>query len=191
MRYNGAMPAPLLPKREVVDRVMAVFRERGFEGATLSRIAEATGLGKASLYHYFPGGKEDMGNVVLDVTEDWLREHVIAALGGDDPPRQRIARMVKELDTLYDGGKAACLLGTLTVGDSRVLFRKRLQRIFDGWIEALAGALRDAGLDRRTARERAEDTVARIEGVLILVQARGDTAPFRRLMRQLSDELAA
>ncbi|HEX7964837.1 MAG TPA: TetR/AcrR family transcriptional regulator [Gammaproteobacteria bacterium] len=184
------MPAPLLPKSEVVDRVMAVFRERGFEGATLARIAEATGLGKASLYHYFPGGKEDMGNVVLDVTESWMQEHVLGPLGEETPPRQRIGRMLKSLDALYDGGNAACLLGTLTVGDSRTLFRKRLQRIFDAWIDALAGALRDAGSDRRAARERAEDTVARIEGALILAQARGDTGPFRRLLRQLGDELA-
>lgn len=130
-----------------------------------------------------------MGNVVLDVTEAWVREHVLGPLSGDGPPAQRIARMLKDLDGLYDGGNAACLLGTLTVGESRNLFRKRLQRIFDGWIDGLSGALRDGGLDRRAARERAEDAVARIEGALILAQARGDTAPFRRLMRQLPDEL--
>jgi len=128
---------------------------------------------------------------VLEVTEAWLQEHVLGPLSEDGPPRTRIARMLKSLDGLYDGGSSACLLGTLTVGESRTLFRKRLQRIFDAWIDGLAGALRDAGLDRRAARERAEDTVARIEGALILAQARGDTAPFRRLMRQLGEDLAA
>jgi len=183
------MPAPLIPKQEVVDRVMTVFRQHGFEGATLSRIAAATGLGKASLYHYFPGGKEDMANVLLDATAAWMELHVTKPLSGTAPPRERIAGMLKELDALYDGGDAACLLGTLAVGTSRSLFKKRLQAIFDEWIGALARTLMEAGLDRRSARERAEDTVARIEGALILAQGRGDTAPFRRLIRQLADEL--
>lgn len=38
---------------EVVQRLLKVFRQHGYEGATLSRISEATGLGRASLCHHF------------------------------------------------------------------------------------------------------------------------------------------
>ena len=34
------------------------FRQYGFEGASLSMLSEATGLGNGSLYHFFPGGKD-------------------------------------------------------------------------------------------------------------------------------------
>ncbi len=54
------MPAPLLPREEVLDRLAAAFRRDGYDGASIARLSAATGLGKASLYHYFPGGKQDM-----------------------------------------------------------------------------------------------------------------------------------
>ncbi|WP_164094666.1 TetR family transcriptional regulator, partial [Serratia marcescens] len=42
-----------------------VFREHGYEGASLAVIGARTGLGKGSLYHAFPGGKEEMASAVL------------------------------------------------------------------------------------------------------------------------------
>ena len=57
------MPAPLHTKEEVVERLLAVLRRDGFEGASLSVLSEATGLGRSSLYHHFPDGKSDMGHL--------------------------------------------------------------------------------------------------------------------------------
>ena len=61
------MAHPALAKEEVVARLMKVFRREGYEGASLSRLSEATGLGRSSLYHHFPRGKEDMAAAVLDL----------------------------------------------------------------------------------------------------------------------------
>ena len=49
----------------MIPVVAEVFRAHGYEGATLSVITEATGLGKGSLYHFFPGGKEELAAAVL------------------------------------------------------------------------------------------------------------------------------
>ena len=49
-----------LSKDEVIQRIVAAFREHGYEGASLSILSQATGLGRSSLYHYFPNGKTDM-----------------------------------------------------------------------------------------------------------------------------------
>jgi len=54
------------PRRDALLRQLGqVFRERGYEGATLTQLAAATGLGKASLYHHFPGGKAEMADVLV------------------------------------------------------------------------------------------------------------------------------
>ncbi|MFD2271320.1 TetR/AcrR family transcriptional regulator [Undibacterium arcticum] len=50
----------------MVDSIISVFRSEGYEGASLAKLSEATGLGRSSLYHHFPMGKEDMANAALD-----------------------------------------------------------------------------------------------------------------------------
>lgn len=61
-----------MSKEEVIAQLTKVFRQYGYEGATLARLSEATGLGKASLYHHFPKGKEEMAAVVLIETSHLL-----------------------------------------------------------------------------------------------------------------------
>ena len=45
---------------DVLPALTEVFRTHGYEGASLALISRHTGLGKGSLYHFFPGGKEEM-----------------------------------------------------------------------------------------------------------------------------------
>ena len=51
------LPAPLSPKSELLARLSDTFRRLGYDGASIADIATATGLGKSSLYHYFPAGR--------------------------------------------------------------------------------------------------------------------------------------
>ena len=53
--------SPAKPKRvrrdrkdEILEKATALFGEYGFQGATLARIAEATGLTEPGVLHYFP-----------------------------------------------------------------------------------------------------------------------------------------
>ncbi len=59
------MPPSKVNENQLLDRLTGVFRLHGYEGASLSRIAKATGLQRASLYFRFPGGKEEMAEAVL------------------------------------------------------------------------------------------------------------------------------
>ena len=70
----------LTDRQEVLPALAEVFREHGFEGASLARIAQATGLGKGSLYHYFPGGKTEMAAAVLAEIDAWFEGHVFTSL---------------------------------------------------------------------------------------------------------------
>lgn len=68
MQIAATDPA-LLSRRErerlarrlaMLDAALAVFGEKGFEGATLDEIAERAEFGKGTLYNYFPGGKDEL-----------------------------------------------------------------------------------------------------------------------------------
>ena len=67
-------------RREVLRALGEVFRAHGYEGASLTLITDATGLGKGSLYHLFPGGKEQMAAEVLADIDAWFEFNIYAPL---------------------------------------------------------------------------------------------------------------
>ncbi len=185
------MPAALLPRAEVVARIQNVFRDRGFDGASLAEISGATGLGKSSLYHHFPGGKDEMAVAVLERIEAWMSEHALAVLRGSGTPKTRLRSMLHVLDEYYVGGRNACVLGNLVVGGSREQFQAYLTSAFSGWIAALRTLAVEAGVGRSEAQQRAEDAVVRIEGALIVAGGLADPAPFKRALRNIERDLLA
>jgi AcrR family transcriptional regulator len=185
------MPAALLPRAEVVARIQDVFRDRGFDGASVAEISNATGLGKSSLYHYFPGGKDEMAVAVLERIDTWMNAHALAALKGAGTPKARLRAMLQVLDDFYVGGRNACVLGNLVVGGSREKFQDFLTSAFAGWIGALRDLAVEAGVRGPEAQQRAEDAVVRIEGAVIVAGGLADPAPFKRALRNIERDLLA
>ena len=179
-----------IPEEELIARLSRVFREVGYEGTTLSMLEEATGLKKASLYHRFPNGKEQMANEVLDNAQQWMEEHILTPLRGSAAPRARIDAMMTSLDQFYSGGKQACLLNMLS--SSRIQdgpFTKSIRRMFEAWIDALSTVARDAGADPKMARLRAERVIMLLQGSLVLSRGVGSTDPFRKFLKSIPSEL--
>jgi AcrR family transcriptional regulator len=185
------MPAALLPRDEVVARIQNVFRDLGFDGASLAELSKATGLGKSSLYHYFPGGKEEMAVAVLERIDAWMTEYALGALKRDGTPKTRLRAMLRILDDFYVGGRNACVLGNLVIGGSREKFQDFLAPAFAAWIRALRDLAVEAGVRGAEAQQRAEDAVVRIEGALIVAGGLNDPSPFKRALRNVERDLLA
>lgn len=184
------MPAALASKEEVIDRLARAFTCNGYDGASLAQLSEATGLGKSSLYHYFPGGKDDMAAAVLERVTATIVTRIVQPLRGAEPAEWRISEMLDTVDALYAGGSDPCLLGMFTQDSVVARLGPQLGDAFRSWIEALTGAFTDAGLTAADAGEAAEEAVSRIQGALILARATSDTAPFRRCLAALRRDLA-
>jgi len=148
-------------------------------------------LKKASLYHRFPNGKEQVANEVLDNAQQWMEEHILTPLRGSAAPRARIDAMMTSLDQFYSGGKQACLLNMLS--SSRIHdgpFTKSTRRMFEAWIDALSTVARDAGADPKMARLRAERVIMLLQGSLVLSRGVGSTDPFRKFLKSIPSELS-
>jgi TetR/AcrR family transcriptional regulator, lmrAB and yxaGH operons repressor len=185
------MPAPLLTKPEILGRLMDLFREKGFDGASLSDISETTGLGKSSLYHHFPNGKEEIALQVLAHLEEQLERALFEPMRSTGTPGQKLDRMLDTIDSFYEGGKKACLLERLCASVDAGRFRRPLGRAFNAWIEAVETLGVESGLPRAAARFRAEDLVVRIEGALVLCAGTGNTGVFARTIRDLRESVLA
>lgn len=178
------MPAALLPKGEVLERLLSTFRDHGYDGASMTQLSAATGLGKSSLYH-FPGGKADMAEQVLAHLDAQLAVALFEPLRSKQSPARKLTAMLTTIDAFYEGGRKACLLERLCASVDRARFRRPLAHAFNAWIEAVESVCLQAGLPRALARHRAEDLVVRIEGALVVCAGTGDPSVFERTLEEL------
>ncbi len=178
-----------MPKESYIPCLLQLFRQHGYDGATLSKISEATGLGKASLYHHFPGGKDEMVETVLDYLEDWMGQNILQMLQGTGDPVVRLQQMCDRLSEVYEGGKQPCLSAILLLGSARDVFHDQVERLYRVWIDAIAEVLITAGLDDKTALQQGENAVIAIQGSLLLSQGLNNHGPFQRVIQQLPQQL--
>jgi AcrR family transcriptional regulator len=185
------MPAPILSKDEVLDRLLNTFRDMGYEGASLAELSAATGLMKSSLYHYFPGGKKDMAEQVMAHLDRQLATDLYQPLRSAQTPAAKLSAMLDTIDAFYEGGRKACLLERLCASVDRTRFRRPLRRAFTAWMEAVEVICLEAGLPKGVARARAEDFVVRIEGALIVCAGTDDYGVFVRTIKGLRASVLA
>jgi len=176
---------------DVIPVLSEIFREHGYAGASLSAITERTGLGKGSLYHFFPDGKDEMARAVLDDVADWFETQVFAPLRDSEDAAAGIDHMFRAVVQFFHSGRRVCLVGTFALDETRDRFAVEVQSYFAAWTRALAAALRRSGLETRHARETAEDVVAGIQGALVLARSQDDPALFVRVVKRLQQRTRA
>jgi TetR/AcrR family transcriptional regulator, lmrAB and yxaGH operons repressor len=178
-----------MPKETYIPCLLRLFRQYGYDGATLAKISEATGLGKASLYHHFPGGKDEMVEAVLDFLENWLAQNILQPLSKPGDPHTRLQQMCEQLNEFYEGGQQPCLFAILLLGSARDVFHAKVKSLFQAWVNAIAQVLIEAGMNPTLAQQRGEDAAIAVQGALILAQSLDDPAPFQRVIQQLPHKL--
>lgn len=175
---------------DIVATLYDLFRRRGFEGASLSDISEATGLGRSSLYHHFPGGKDDMAAAVADFATEWVGKNLLAPLRSDAPIETRIGAMMAATRKMYDGGATPCLVASLIISpglDQQSV--QRIRSILRDWIDAIATALAADGRPAYEARRRATAAVIAVQGALLVARACGEDRIFGETLDRLEQEL--
>jgi len=172
-------------RADVLPALTEVFRTYGYEGASLARISEHTGLGKGSLYNFFPGGKEEMAAAVLDGIDGWFHTHVFDPLRRHENPRDGIEAMFEATDRYFHSGERVCIVGVFALSDVRDRFAQRINAYFAAWRNALADALQRSGRDTAAAKDLAEDIVAGIQGALVAARALNDAELFGRRMARM------
>ncbi|WP_294238108.1 TetR/AcrR family transcriptional regulator [uncultured Sphingomonas sp.] len=182
--------ARLIAERaDALPGLAEVFRDHGYAGASLSLIGAATGLGRGSLYHFFPGGKREMAEAVLADIHGWFEQAVFAPFAQADDPRAGIDAMMVAVDRYFRSGQQACLFGAWGLGATRDPFGPAIAGYFQRWIAALADALERGGVNGEHATTLAQDVVSGIQGAITLSRALADPSLFRATLGRLTARL--
>jgi AcrR family transcriptional regulator len=155
-----------------IPALAEAFREHGFEGASLAQLCAATGLGKGSLYHFFPGGKDEMAAAVLADVDAWFTRAIFEPLRSAPPGDPgAISAMFDAVTDYFRSGRRVCLLGAFALGRERDRFADVIRAYFEQWITSLAAALRSPGQGGQAALATAIEVVAAIQGGIVLSRA--------------------
>src|SRR5436309_13421077 len=89
-----ALFTPLQPRRAEICRTAAqLFRDRGFDATSVSDVAQALGLTKAGLYHYFES-KEALLFEIMTFGLDRVRDEVIIPARAIRDPEERLRQLI-------------------------------------------------------------------------------------------------
>jgi AcrR family transcriptional regulator len=181
---------------ETRDRLVTatgeLFRRQGFNGTSLKQVTAAAGAPIGSLYHFFPGGKDDLAEAVIGSSGRAYQElfELIADAAAD---------MASAVTDFFDAAAVvleetgyldACPIGTvaLEVASTNDRLRAATDEVFEGWVGAVATRLVAAGVARGEAQDLGTTLVAAVEGGFMLSRAARRPDPMRtagRHMRRL------
>ncbi|MDZ7668675.1 MAG: TetR/AcrR family transcriptional regulator [Gammaproteobacteria bacterium] len=176
-------------RAELLAALAQVFRERGYEGATLTELAAATGLGKASLYHHFPGGKAEMADALIRDAVAQARARAFAHLQGPEPAAQRLQRFVSGFGDYLQAANGPCLLGVLAMGSARQVHGELLAAQFGEWRDALAALFEEAGQKPKRAGRSAAEVLDTLYGAQMTAALLDDPKHFGRSLKRLARRL--
>jgi AcrR family transcriptional regulator len=170
------MPIPET-RPALVEALFALFRRRGYEGVSIGDISAATGLGRSSLYHHFPGGKDDMAHAVVAYARTAIGRELLAPLATPGPISVRVDAMIDGAARLY--GDGPCVLAGLAADGVDGPLAAALAAIFRDWAAVIARALVETSeLAPAEADSRANAALALIQGGLVMARATGEAWRF-------------
>lgn len=166
------------------ERILAaaneLFRRQGFNGTSLSQIVKTSASTTGSVYHFFPGGKDELTAEVLrtsgqaygDLVELIIRAALDPAAGMHDA-FESAAEMLSGTDFIDP-----CPIGTIAreVASTHEPLREVASQVMQNWVDMLVAIYVEAGIPPARALPLATMSIATIEGAFIMARTHRDTA---------------
>src|SRR5215211_1830408 len=174
----------------MIEGAIQLLATRGVHGASLLKVLEHTGAPRGSIYHHFPGGKEELILAALAVTGQ-RHDRFVERFRGTSAT-EITAGYLDLWRRILVGSRleAGCPILAVTVSASAGPLLDRAGEIFRTSQRHLADLYEEIGIDRSAAERFVTILVASAEGAVVLSRAQQTIEPFEVVADQLV-ELAA
>jgi TetR/AcrR family transcriptional regulator, lmrAB and yxaGH operons repressor len=172
-------------RSRILQAAQRLFRKRGYHATGLNDILELAQAPKGSMYHHFPGGKEEIGVCVIENITTGL-------LGLFSQTRERttqamVAKAGEQLVVVAEKTQfEICALYSAFVAERKTspLLGQAVAAAYGQMLDALQARMVEDGMSKRVAREKSQMALAMLEGGSLLAQARQDATLFRAAVKQ-------
>jgi AcrR family transcriptional regulator len=159
-------------RERIINASAELFARQGYAGTGVKQIVAAAGAPFGSIYHHFPGGKEQIGAETIRASGALYGLLIEAVID----PAPDLVSGIREFfagaaEHLRDSDYAdACPIATvaLEVASTSEPMREATDEVFESWLAALAERFRAGGIAEEHARELSLQTLSLLEGAFIL-----------------------
>jgi AcrR family transcriptional regulator len=171
-----------VPTRDrIVYASAELLRRQGYAGTGLKQIVSEAQAPFGSLYHFFPGGKEQLADEVLRTGGRFF----LALYEAIAAPAPDLVAAVGDFfagaaQTLESTDFAdACPIATVAgeVASTNEVLRRATADVFESWLAAVTEDATEAGVEPTRARALAQAVLALLEGAFLLSRATRSTEP--------------
>ncbi|MCS7482929.1 TetR/AcrR family transcriptional regulator [Umezawaea endophytica] len=179
-------------KQRMLDSAVLLLRERGAAGVTVDAVLAHSGAPRGSVYHHFPGGRNEIVLGAVRQAGDFITAMVDGSASGGDV-QQTLDRLVlfwKRALTKTDY-RAGCPVAAMA-SDSRDVIPDAgevVREIFARWHASLTDVLCTSGFATPRAHRLATLVVSAIEGAVILCRASRDLRPLDDVLVEMKSLL--
>ncbi|MFE0046104.1 TetR/AcrR family transcriptional regulator [Streptomyces albireticuli] len=187
----GPGPDAALGTRERIVRAASRLMQRqGYEGTGIKQISREAGATLGSVYHFFPGGKQELAAEAIRHGDQEFTDILRAALDGTDDPAEAIAACA---GTVAEALRASdwidgCPVTATSIGtaDRAPDIQRAAAEAFARWRGLVEEKLRAAGFGEESAHELAHTVISTLEGAELAAQLARDEAPLLIAGRHLA-----
>jgi len=166
-------------RERILDASAELLRRNGYTGTGMKQVAEASGAPFGSVYHHFPGGKEQLGAETIRLAGTFYQDLVVGVMAAEpDPVNAVIACFEGAAQTLIDTDYAdACPIATvaLEVASTNETLRKATADVFEQWLAMASGGFELYGIPKQRSREIGFMLLCQLEGAFLFSRAMRST----------------
>jgi TetR/AcrR family transcriptional regulator, lmrAB and yxaGH operons repressor len=178
-------------RSRMVESAVRLLARRGLQGTSFSEVLELSEAPRGSVYHHFPGGKDQLVGSALDLAGDHALELLDRMAGA---PAEEITRSFLQIwrEVLSRSHfEAGCAVLAVAIATDSPELLDHTASVFRSWRQRLAELLEDGGLAPRGAARFAATLVAASEGAVVLSRAEQSMDPFDLVSEQLLEQVRA
>ncbi|MEV5375863.1 TetR/AcrR family transcriptional regulator [Streptomyces nondiastaticus] len=177
-------------RTRIQDAATVLFRRNGYAGTGLKQIAAEADAPFGSIYHFFPGGKQQLTEETIRTAGAAYSRMVLALLDSVADPVESVTHaFATAADDLEATGYAdACPIATvaLEVASTNETLRIATADVFAEWVAAGEQWFARWVPDPGTARSLAQSLIMILEGAFVLSRAARDREPLRAAGRSMA-----
>ncbi|MFJ2741268.1 TetR/AcrR family transcriptional regulator [Streptomyces sp. NPDC087440] len=177
-------------RERIVRTTSRLMQRQGYQGTGIKQIAREAQATLGSVYHFFPGGKQELGTVAVRQGDAEFADILERMLAAEDDPATAVLVLTKvlgeglaESDWLDGCPVTSTVVGTAV--DSPGI-QEAAAEAFTHWRTLVAEALGRAGFAEQDARELAYTVVSALEGAEMAAQVARSTEPLDAVGRHLA-----